>query len=186
LSLGCLNTDTQCPGPFTQLEYCPIPSCDVATNCGDCVSRARPQGGGSCGWCTTYDGNNIGCRSSFDECNGATSTTVQMLYSCPVNAVIPSILWSVSTILGLGVGALVYVLVFNSDTRRQIQASYGLFVLSFLFYGASLFSVLLSIRVSNKLNRKCCTGYCFCIWFFGCFELTSVLAGVLTGAIMDA
>jgi len=109
----------------------------------------------------------------------------QFLYSCPVSNMVAPILWSVSTALGLLIGCIVYIATLNSDVRRLVHASYGLFALSFIFYGASLFSFMISVRVSNKLTRKCCTGYCFCIWFFGCFEVTSVLSGILTGAIMD-
>ncbi len=64
---------------------------------------------------------------------------------------------------------------------------YRLFLFSFVLWGASLFSFLLSVKVLSKMkSRKCCNGYCFCIYFFGMFELTCVLAGYLTGVIMDA
>jgi len=129
---------------------------------------------------------NIGCRSSYQDCMGASNYNTQFTYTCPVSPVVAPVLWSISSVIGLIVGGIVYMVTLNSDMRRLVQASYGLFALSFLFFPAALFSFMLSVRVSNKVSRKCCNCQCFWLWHFGLLEVMTVIAGILTGAVMDA
>ncbi len=186
LDVGCVSSATPCPGTSSAVSSCAPPPCEEARSCSECLTRLAPTGG-SCGWCRTssYGGSrDIGCRASRNQCNfPGFSTYLETV--CPVAPMLPTILWSVSAGVGLMIGCFVYIVTLKSDVRQLVLASYGLFFLSFVFYGASLFSFMISVRVVNKMNRKCCTGYCFGIHFLGYHEVTTVLAGVLTGAIMD-
>ncbi len=191
LNVGCVDKGATCPGATSAQTVCPPPLCETAATCGECLGRASPSGG-ACGWCTTSTKLNIGCRSSSASCVGSTSNKFWLDCSFPSEPVVvpvtfvwPTPFFSLSMGLGLVIGLFVYVRNRNADMSRIVKACYGLFFLSFFLYGAALFSFLLSLHVVSKTSRKCCSCYCFWIWFFGCMEVTSVWVGMLTAAVID-
>ncbi len=189
MSAGCVDPATACPSSTTVLAVCPASPCETAQTCGECLAKASPSGT-ACGWCTTSDALNIGCRSSTSTCVGMTDNQFwqKCSFDSPVVAaqvVWPIVFFSLSVGLGLLVGLVVYLRVRGAEVRTLVRACVGLFVVSLFLYGAALFSFLLSVNVAGKMMRKCCGCYCFWIWFCGCFELSAVLAGVLTGMVVD-
>jgi hypothetical protein len=185
LSVGCR---AMCPPGSTAVvggyHQCPVTFdvCPSIQSCGKCNQNSN------CNWCGSnynYNSNdyNGGCVSRVYTC--PQDTTNQ--WSCPNSNsnYVAITLASVSMIVGLLIGAIGFWMGVRDPTKQQ-SISVGLFALSFVFWGASLFSFLLSCKVVKRASRECCNGYCFCIYFFGIFELCCVLAGFLSGVTMDA
>lgn len=209
LSVGCFAYGA-CPAGSNAASQrsCPVTfdSCPMIQTCSDC------QQNNGCQWCSTGSSSyssNYGCLSNAYNCpsnsygnNGCPSTSI----SSSIGSIISISTVSVSMVVGLLIGALGYFVGHSADVKKQqsislivcsfffcklavfssVFFSQKLFFLSFVFWGASLFSFLLSCKVISKASRKCCNGYCFCVYFFGIFELVCVLSGFLTGVIMDA
>lgn len=90
------------------------------------------------------------------------------------------------TCVGFLVGAAVYFTSLSGDVNRLQKAALTLFLVSIVFWGASFFSVLLSMRLNKKLKlRKCCNCYTFCVFFFGIHEILCVAAGFFTSISLD-
>lgn len=197
VSGGCVDLrSSSCPDTTSAQAVCPPSLCENVATCEDCLKQASPAGG-ACGWCTTSDSLNIGCRSSSDSCVGSTSnrfwrqctfptTTPPVVTGPPLVVVWPTVLFPLCLGLGFLAGCIVFVRSRSLESRGQVRACYGLFFLSFVLYGAALFSVLLSLGLVRKLNgRKCCTCSCYWFWFCGCLEITAVLAGAVVAAVFD-
>jgi hypothetical protein len=186
LSAGCVEASGGCPAGTGVAVLCPPSLCETALTCSECVAKASPSGG-PCGWCVTPNSLNIGCRSSSLTCG---ETINVFMSQCSVAAPPSTLMWSVvvlpaATVLGLVVGLVVFVKTATSNVKTLVRASVVLFLLSFVLYGAALFSFLLSVRVVNKMRRDECNCFCSWIWIFGCFEVFGMLAGMLTGVIFD-
>jgi hypothetical protein len=185
LSAGCVEATGTCPSSSSVADLCPPSLCETAVTCSDCVAKASPSGG-ACGWCVTPNSLNVGCRGSSLTCGAANVFKAQ----CSVAAPLSTLVWSVvvlpvATVVGLVVGLVVFVRTATSNVATLVRASVVLFALSFVLYGAALFSFLLSVRVVNKMRRDECNCFCSWIWIFGCFEVFGILAGMVTGVIFD-
>ncbi len=66
-----------------------------------------------------------------------------------------------------------------------LTLSKRLFLVSFVLWGAALFSFLLSVKVARKSSRRFCHGRLFFIFVLGFFELGCVVSGLLTSLIME-
>lgn len=88
---------------------------------------------------------------------------------------------------GLLMGLIVFIRVIGKGPEEQQTAAALLFYMSFVLWGASFFSAILSMRIARKRpTRSCCS--CGCSWVFICgvFEMMGVLMGFLAGLIIDA
>jgi hypothetical protein len=187
LSVGCFAYGT-CPGSssFVGDGNCPVTtdSCPLLRNCNDCVAN------NGCQWChirfsTIESPTNYGCVSNSYTCPGWSFPVNSCSSSGATGTTIAIVLSSISITVGLLIGAFGFYVGYSADAKKQHMISLVLFFLSFVFWGASLFSILLNWKAVNKTSRKCCNGYCFCVMFFGICEMTCVLAGFVTGLSLD-
>jgi hypothetical protein len=185
LSAGCVEATGACPSSASVADVCPPSLCETALTCSECVAKASPSGG-PCGWCVTPNSLNIGCRSSSLTCGETINVFMSQCSVATVNVAWQMVFFPLSVALGLVVGLIVVVRTSKSDVGTLVRACTGLFVLSFVLYGAALFSFLLSVRVVNKMRRDSCNCFCSWIWIFGLLELATITGGVLAGTIFDS
>lgn len=90
---------------------------------------------------------------------------------------------SISMIVGLVIGVIVYLPSIARNREGQAHASIALYLLSYLFWGTSFFSCVLSFRLTKQ--RKACGCSCSWIYVMGIMEMMGVIAGFVTGLTID-
>ena len=192
-SQGC--TRGSCPFMEANSNQCKVPTdwCRSAITCEDCLQRSGSDR--SCEWATGINrgyGDSLGCWNGGESPAGAIITYTQR-NECP-GLGIPwkEGLWAAvglstaSLVLGALIGFIALIVSFNLSSVRLQRTAFLLWVISFLFWGAALPSVLASMLVIRRRRPSpCCS--CSCTWVFllGITEVCGVLMGYLSGVTLD-
>ena len=94
---------------------------------------------------------------------------------------------SVSFFGGILFGLVVLISQLSKTQARLQQVSLGLWILSFVFWGACIPSAIASMIINKRRPRQysCCSCGCTWIYILGFFEMSAVFAGYLTCVILD-